>query len=59
MYYPVIELLKELGCDLTVIPTNEYELAVLAMKFVACFGLVWLICKITMLVTRQFLGGRW
>ncbi len=56
---PIVELLQTLGCDLTVIPTNDYELAVLIMKFIAAFGLVWLICKMIFLVTRNFLGGRW
>ena len=55
---PIIELLQTLGCDLTIIPTNDYELAVLIMKFIAAFGLVWLIMKMVFQVTRNFLGGR-
>lgn len=55
---PVIELLQQLGCDLTVIPTNDYELAVLIMKFVSAFGLVVLFMKMIFTVTRSFLRGR-
>lgn len=55
---PVIELLQQLGCDLTVIPTNDYELAVLIMKFIAAFGLVVLLMKMIYTVTREFLRGR-
>lgn len=56
---PVVQLLQNLGCDLTVIPTNDYECAVLVMKFIAAFGLVWLCCKFLLLLTRTMLGGRW
>lgn len=56
---PVIQLLQSLGCDLTVVPINDYECAVLIMKFVAAFGLVWLFCKFVYLLTRNMIGGRW
>lgn len=56
---PIIELLQQLGCDLTVIPTNEFELAVLIMRFVSAFGLVIMFMKMIFTVTRHFLGGRW
>lgn len=56
---PVIELLQLLGCDLTIIPTNDYEFGVLVMKFIAAFGLVWLMLKMVFFTTRRFLGGRW
>lgn len=56
---PVIQLLQSLGCDLTVIPTNDYELGVLIMKFIAAFGLVWIFVKMIFLLTRNMLGGRW
>lgn len=56
---PVIQLLQQLGCDLTVIPTNDYELAVLIMKFIAAFGLVILFLKMIFHVTRSFLRGRY
>lgn len=56
---PVIQLLQNLGCDLTVIPTNDYELAVLIMKFIAAFGLVILLFKMIFCVTRGFLRGRY
>lgn len=55
---PIIELLQQLGCDLTVIPTNEFELAVLIMRFISAFGLLILIMKMIFTVTRSFLRGR-
>lgn len=56
---PVIQLLQTLGCDLTIIPTNDYELAILIMRFIAAFGLVWLCLKFLLLITRNMIGGRW
>lgn len=56
---PIIQLLQQLGCDLTVVPTNDYELAILIMKFIAAFGLVYLMVKFLLLITRHMLGGRW
>lgn len=56
---PVIELLQTLGCDLTVIPTNDYELGVLIMKFIAAFGLVSIFVKMIFTLTRNMIGGRW
>ncbi len=55
---PVIQLLQQLGCDLTVIPTNDYELAVLIMKFISALSLVIMFMKMVFTVTRQFLRGR-
>ncbi len=55
---PVIELLQQLGCDLTVVPTNDYEMAVLIMRFISAFGLVMMFMKMIFQVTRQFLRGR-
>ena len=54
---PVIELLYQLGCDLTIIPTNDYELAVLIMKFISAFGLIIMLMKMIFTVTRSFLRG--
>lgn len=56
---PVIQLLQSLGCDLTVIPQNDYELGVLIMKFIAAFGLVFLFIKFTFSIARSMIGGRW
>ena len=33
---PVIQLFYNLGCDLTQVPTNDYEAIVLVLKFIAC-----------------------
>ena len=57
--YPIIELFKSFGCDLTVIPSSDYELAVLIMKFVAVLALLLLLVKFLLLLTRNFLGGKW
>lgn len=56
--YPIIELLYNLGCDLTTVPTNDYELAVLIMKFIAVLSVVILFLKMVFTVTRSFLRGR-
>lgn len=56
---PVIELLQTLGCDLTVIPTNDFELAVLVMKFIVAFGLICIFLKFLFKVMCNMLGGKW
>lgn len=56
---PIIDLLYQFGCDLTTIPTNYYELAVLIMRFISAFGILMMFMKMIFTVTRHFLGGRW
>ena len=35
---PIIQLYQKLGCDLTVIPTSDYEPLVLELHFLAVSG---------------------
>lgn len=56
---PLIKLFYDLGCDLNSIPSSDYELAVLIMRFVAVLSLVWLCLKFLLLITRNMLGGKW
>lgn len=56
---PILDLLRDLGCDLYLIPRDEFELAVLAMRFIAVLSIVILCLKFLLLITRHMIGGRW
>ncbi len=57
--YPVIQLFQSLGCDLTQIPTNDYEGLVLILKFIACLALILMFLKSLFKVMCHMLGGKW
>ena len=56
---PVIQLFYNLGCDLTQVPTNDYEAIVLVLKFIACLVLVCMFLTSLFKVMCNMLGGKW
>lgn len=56
---PVIELFMTLGCDLTVVPANEFECFLLALKFIAASTFIVMFLKFLFKVMCNMLGGKW
>ncbi len=56
---PLIELFYNLGCDLTVVPSNEFECFLLALKFLAALVLIVMFLKFLFKVMCNMLGGKW
>ena len=56
---PIIKLFYDLGCDLTVAPANDYELALLIMKFIAILIMIVLFMRFLYKVMASMLGGKW
>lgn len=55
---PIIQLFYDLGCDLNVAPTNDYELAILIMKFIAALSMILLFLRFLYKVMANMLGGK-
>ena len=53
---PIIQLYQTLGCDLTVIPTTDYEALVLVLHFLAVSG--FLFALIHSMLKLCFAGDR-
>ncbi len=56
---PIIQLFYNLGCDLTVVPTNEFECFLLALKFIACLVLICVFLRFLFKIMCNMLGGKW
>lgn len=52
-----LSLLAEFGCDLTVVPDNQFDLAVLGFKFQFAVFMIGLTCKFIFQLVGTFCRG--